>query len=92
MDTAQTPTSWRTEVIEYLMSHYTEIFELSDENQEKTRANIEQMDESELLYELNLIGKFYAKEKEIYQNAYKQFMQAEEQLDRTHETVPNFNI
>lgn len=93
MDTTTlTPTSKRDEVIDYLMFNYTEIFELSSENKEKTRANIEQMNESELLYELELIGRFYEKEKEIYQNAYRQFVQAEEQSDKQNEAIPTLNF
>ena len=87
-----TTTSKRAEVIEYLMMNYAEIFELDDASRQKTRTNIEQMNESELLYELELIGKFYEKEKGIYQNALMTCIKQEEREDKKHESVPNFSI
>lgn len=84
---SNTTTSRRQEVIEYLMMNYIEIFELDTVNQAKLQQNLSDMSDVELIYELDVLSEFRAKERWAYQDVLISTIKSSEELERTQEKI-----
>lgn len=80
----------RENAIKYLLRNYTEIFELSTEDTVLVQKNLAVMDDAALQRELEILERFFNEEKHIYQKAFHQTIEFQENMDKEDLQVPVF--